>query len=189
MFMTSETKRGSKSTERAGDEASAKSLARDRYSSTNRRKEQFLPSPLSRRSAAPRLLCGRCAEGSRSADSLPSQTACLSLFPNCRYLCIAVLPPLDLLRPVRTPRRFLLLAALLVVASLGVAGCAGENLLSQIVNFWSLSCCGSVLVILDIIALVELAGSPRSTGNKLAWAAVVVLFPYLGCFLYYVFGR
>jgi hypothetical protein len=57
------------------------------------------------------------------------------------------------------------------------------------VNFWSLSACGTVLVILDVIALVELAGSPRSTGNKILWAAVVVIFPYVGCLIYYLFGR
>lgn len=86
-------------------------------------------------------------------------------------------------------RRSLPLILLLTVAALTLAGCSGGNLLDRVVNFWSLSCCGTVVVILDIIALVELAGSPRSTGRKLLWAAVVVLFPYLGCLLYYLFGR
>lgn len=90
---------------------------------------------------------------------------------------------------MRTARRSLPLTFLLAVAALTLTGCAEGNLAGQVVNFWSLSCCGTVLVILDIIALVELAGSPRSTGSKIGWAAVIILFPYLGCFLYYVFGR
>jgi uncharacterized lipoprotein YmbA len=90
-------------------------------------------------------------------------------------------------RPSRSSR--LLVAALAVVAALTLTGCAGGSLLNQMVNFWSLSACGTVLVILDIIALVELAGSPRSTGDKILWAAVVVIFPYVGCLVYYLFGR
>lgn len=90
---------------------------------------------------------------------------------------------------MHTPRRSLLSTTLLAtLAVFTLTGCEG-NLVGQVVNFWSLSCCGTVLVILDIIALVELAGSPRSTGSKILWAAVIVFFPYLGCFLYYLFGR
>ena len=92
--------------------------------------------------------------------------------------------------PVSSSRRSLLFTALLcAVAALTLTGCAESNLFGQLVNFWSLSCCGTVVVILDIIALVELAGSPRSTGSKIGWAAVVVIFPLLGCFLYYLIGR
>ena len=90
---------------------------------------------------------------------------------------------------MRTSRRPLLLTIALSLSALTLTGCAESNLVSQVVNFWSLSCFGTVVVILDIIALVELAGSPRSTGSKLLWAAIVVVFPLLGCFLYYLFGR
>ena len=75
-----------------------------------------------------------------------------------------------------------------VVASILLAGC-GPNLIERVTNFWTLSCCGAVVVILDIIALVELAGSARSTGNKVLWALLIVFFPFLGCILYYFFGR
>ncbi|PSQ80617.1 MAG: hypothetical protein BRD40_04205 [Bacteroidetes bacterium QS_1_65_9] len=95
-------------------------------------------------------------------------------------------PPASV-RPSRSSR--LLVAALAVVAALTLTGCAGGSLLNQVVNFWSLSACGTVLAILDVIALVELAGSPRSTGNKIMWAAVVAIFPYVGCLIYYLFGR
>ena len=90
---------------------------------------------------------------------------------------------------MRTSRRSLFLTVALSLSALTLTGCAESNLVGQLVNFWSLSCCGTVVVILDIIALVELAGSPRSTGSKLLWAAIVVVFPILGCFLYYLFGR
>lgn len=69
-----------------------------------------------------------------------------------------------------------------------LAGC-GPNLLERVDNFWTLGCCGTIIVILDIIALVELAGSPKSTGNKVLWALLIIFFPVLGCILYYFFGR
>lgn len=84
--------------------------------------------------------------------------------------------------------RALLPASLLSLAALLLAGCGG-NLIDLVGNFWSLSCCGAVIVILDIMALVELAGSTRSTGSKVLWALLVIFFPVGGCILYYLFGR
>lgn len=78
-----------------------------------------------------------------------------------------------------------LLSLLLAVS---VAGC-GPNLFNRLGNFWSLSCCGGIVVILDIIALVELAGSAKSTGDKVLWALIIIFFPVLGCILYYFFAR
>ena len=78
------------------------------------------------------------------------------------------------------------LASLLLAAA--VSGC-GPNLFNRVTNFWSLSCCGAIVVILDIIALVELAGSARTTGSKALWAAIIIFFPVLGCVLYYFFAR
>lgn len=76
----------------------------------------------------------------------------------------------------------------LLGCSLVLAGCA-ENLADLVSNFYALSCCGVVVVILDIIALVELAGSAKSTSSKLLWALLIIFAPYLGCILYYLFGR
>lgn len=76
----------------------------------------------------------------------------------------------------------------LLGCSLLLAGC-GENLADLASNFYALSCCGVVVVILDIIALVELAGSTKSTSSKLLWALLIVFAPYLGCILYFLFGR
>lgn len=82
-----------------------------------------------------------------------------------------------------------LVPVLMVVASgIVLAGC-GPNLIERVGNFWTLGCCGALIVILDIIALVELAGSARSTGNKVLWALLIIFFPILGCILYYFFGR
>jgi hypothetical protein len=79
-------------------------------------------------------------------------------------------------------------SALLALMVLVLAGC-GPSLFERLGNFWSLSCCGVIVVILDIVALVELAGSTRSTGNKLLWALLILFFPVGGCILYYLFGR
>lgn len=79
-------------------------------------------------------------------------------------------------------------AGLFTLLAVALAGC-GPNLLERASNFWSLSCCGAVVVILDIIALIELAGSAKSVGNKVLWALIIIFFPVLGCILYYFFGR
>lgn len=78
--------------------------------------------------------------------------------------------------------------AVILLGTLVLAGC-GPNLVDRIGNFWTLSCCGAIIVILDVIALVELAGSAKSTGNKVLWALLIIFFPVLGCILYYFFGR
>lgn len=77
--------------------------------------------------------------------------------------------------------------ALSLVATV-LAGC-GPNLFERVGNFWTLGCCGTVIVILDIIALVELAGSAKTTGSKVLWALLIIFFPVGGCVLYYFFGR
>lgn len=89
---------------------------------------------------------------------------------------------------MRKQLRAILPLALICLATLFLAGC-GENLFDKVGGFWELSCCGAVLVILDVVALVELAGSPRPTSNKVIWALIIIFLPYLGCFLYYFFGR
>lgn len=80
------------------------------------------------------------------------------------------------------------LVAPLTAMMLLLTGCSG-NLFSKVTNFWSLGCCGTVAVVLDIVALIELVDSDKSTGSKLIWAGLIIIFPYLGCVLYYLFGR
>ena len=47
----------------------------------------------------------------------------------------------------------------------------------------------TIILILDLIALVEIFGSSRGTGDKLLWALIIIFFPILGCILYYMMGR
>lgn len=82
--------------------------------------------------------------------------------------------------------RPLSLAALLL-APLVLAGC-GPNLFERISGFWSLGCCGTVVVVLDVLALFELVGSSRSTQDKVLWALFIIFVPVLGCICYYLFS-
>lgn len=82
----------------------------------------------------------------------------------------------------------LFVALTLLTSTVLLAGC-GPNLIERVGNFWALSCCGVIIVVLDILALLELAGSTRSTGDKVLWALLIVFFPVLGCVLYYFIGR
>ena len=83
----------------------------------------------------------------------------------------------------------LLAIALLGIGSVLLMGCGGANLFDYVNNFWSLGCCGVVILVLDVIFLLEIAGSARSLGSKVLWAALIIFAPILGCILYYFFGR
>lgn len=87
-------------------------------------------------------------------------------------------------------KKLQVVASVLTVALVAtvLAGC-GPNLFERVSNFWTLGCCGTIIVILDIIALVELAGSAKTTGSKVLWALLIIFFPVLGVILYYFFGR
>ena len=88
---------------------------------------------------------------------------------------------------MRSAQRLFLPATLALMAVM-LAGC-GPNLFERVGSFWSLSCCGIIIVVLDIVALIELAGSAKSTGTKVLWALLIIFFPVGGCILYYIFGR
>ncbi len=87
-----------------------------------------------------------------------------------------------------TKRYRFLPVALLGLTTLFLSGC-GTNLIDYARNPWGIGCCGFIILILDIIALVEVVGSDRSTGDKLLWALLIIFFPVLGLILYYLFGR
>ena len=87
-------------------------------------------------------------------------------------------------------RKYNLLAVFLLGScSLLLMGCGGANLFDYFNNFWSLGCCGVIILVLDVIALLEVAGSARSLGSKVLWALLIIFAPILGCILYYLFGR
>jgi len=52
----------------------------------------------------------------------------------------------------------------------------------------SLGICGLIAFILALVAIVEVAGSRRSTSGKVIWILVLLLLPYLGVILYYLFA-
>ena len=88
------------------------------------------------------------------------------------------------------PKRYRVLpAALLGLMTLFLAGCGGPNLLDRLNSPWGFGCCGFIILILDIVALVEVVGSDRSTGDKVLWALLIIFFPVGGLILYYLFGR
>ena len=88
------------------------------------------------------------------------------------------------------PQRYRFLpTALLGMMTLFLTGCGGSNLADYFRNPWGLGCCGFIILILNIIALVEVFGSNRDTTNKVLWGLFIFFFPILGIFIYYMFGR
>jgi hypothetical protein len=82
------------------------------------------------------------------------------------------------------------LAPYLSLAALAVflTGCGGPNLMERLQSPFS-GICGLIILILDIIAIVEVINSPRSTGDKVLWCLLIFFFPVGGLLLYYFFGR
>lgn len=78
--------------------------------------------------------------------------------------------------------------ALLTLVALLFAGC-GPNLLDRMRSpYWGF--CGTIIIILDIIALVDLLGDDsRDFGNKVLWTLLILFFPVGGLILYFFFGR
>ena len=84
--------------------------------------------------------------------------------------------------------RPLLLAALAPLTVL-LTGCGGRNLLERLGaanwGFW-----GTVIIVLDLVALVDLLGDgTRSTTSTVIWALLIVFMPVLGVILYFLIGR
>jgi len=90
---------------------------------------------------------------------------------------------------MKLPNRAILTTALLGLLTVLLTGCGGPNLISRMNNIWSYGICGTIVVILDILALLEVAGSSRGFGDKVLWALLIVFFPFGGLILYYLFGR
>lgn len=80
-------------------------------------------------------------------------------------------------------------ASLAVMTTLFLTGCSGPNLIDRLNNFWGRGICGAILIILDLIAIVEVFGSERSTGDKVLWTLLIVFFPVGGLIIYYLLGR
>jgi len=48
---------------------------------------------------------------------------------------------------------------------------------------------GTVIVILDIIAIVSILLGAARIGHKIIWIVVVLVFPVVGMIIYYLVGR
>ena len=78
---------------------------------------------------------------------------------------------------------------LLVPLAVLLTGCGGPDLIDRISQpRWGL--CGTLIIVLDLVALIDLIGDEgRSTVNKLLWALLIIFFPVGGVILYFLFGR
>lgn len=47
---------------------------------------------------------------------------------------------------------------------------------------------GLIILVLDIYAIVKIVGSAASTGAKIIWVIVILIFPLLGFILWLIFG-
>jgi hypothetical protein len=92
-------------------------------------------------------------------------------------------PSLSSLSPAR------LLPLVLAPVALLLAGCGGPDLIDRIRNpNWGL--CGTIIIVLDLAALVDLLGDEtRETTGTVIWALLIVFFPIGGVILYFLFGR
>ena len=89
----------------------------------------------------------------------------------------------------RASGRSPLLLALLAPLSLLLTGCGGPDLIERLQQpQWGL--CGTIIVVLDIVALIDLlGGDDYEAGGKVLWSLLIVFFPILGVLLYFFVGR
>lgn len=89
----------------------------------------------------------------------------------------------------RSPLAHPVLVPLLAPLTILLTGCGGPDLIERLSQpswtFW-----GTVVVILDLIALFDLLGDEtRSVMTKVLWALLIIFFPVGGVILYFLFGR
>jgi hypothetical protein len=48
---------------------------------------------------------------------------------------------------------------------------------------------GLVVLVLDIIAIIDAVKGSLTTGMKVLWIALILIFPVLGVILYFLIGR
>lgn len=77
----------------------------------------------------------------------------------------------------------------LALTTLLLSGCRGPDLIDRARDPWAYGCCGIIILVLDIIAIVEVLNSPWDTSRKVLWILLILFFPILGLILYYLFGR
>jgi hypothetical protein len=85
-------------------------------------------------------------------------------------------------------KRLLPAVAVFAMSTL-LVGCGGPNLFERMQYGWYYGFCSTVIVILDIIALVEIIGSDRAFSTKALWSLLIIFLPVLGLILYWIFER
>lgn len=81
------------------------------------------------------------------------------------------------------------LPLLLMTLVLVLAGCAGPNFIDRINLGFSASICGSVILILDILVLIQVAGTNWKFSRKAMWALIIIFFPVGGLILWWLVGK
>ena len=79
------------------------------------------------------------------------------------------------------------LAAALPLAALTLLAGCGPTLIDRVTGPVG-GVCWLIVVILDIVALLNLWQSGRSTGDKILWTLLIVFMPFVGLVLYYLFA-
>lgn len=81
-------------------------------------------------------------------------------------------------------------APLLALGALTVflVGCGGSNLFERLQNPFG-GICSLIILILDVIAIVEVINSSKSTGEKVLWCLLIFFLPVLGLILYHFIGK
>jgi hypothetical protein len=77
----------------------------------------------------------------------------------------------------------------LLLLAVTLTGCGGRNLVERMTSpRWGF--CGTLVIVLDIVALVDVIGDDgRSTGNKVIWSLLIIFMPILGVLLYFFLGK
>ena len=83
----------------------------------------------------------------------------------------------------------LALPIVLMTAAVILTGCGGPTFFDRIDVGFSAGICGSVVLILDIIALAQIIGTNWTFGRKAMWALLIVFFPVGGLILWWFFGK
>jgi len=76
---------------------------------------------------------------------------------------------------------------LAVLLMIGTAGCGSIELGSLGVLGGGI--CTLIILVLQIIAIIEVAGSDRDLISKVLWILLIFFASVLGIIIYYVFGR
>ena len=86
-------------------------------------------------------------------------------------------------------KRFLL-PFLTLTLMVFVAGCGGPNFVERLSGgVFGYGLCGGIILILDILALVQIAGTNWSFKRKALWALLIIFFPVGGLILWWFFGK